>query len=70
MNLEEVSALVRRDDQPKIYQVIPLTTLNDPSKAAEEVQRIFNLFDTPTHLYDKCKCVNTYYIEIVVFICC
>ena len=60
MNLEEVSALVRRDDQPQTYQEIPLTVLNDPSKAAEEVQRIFNISDTPTHLYDKCKCVNTF----------
>ena len=59
MDLEEESALVRRDDQPKTYQAIPLTTLNDPSKAGEEVQRIFNLIDTPTHLYDKRKCVNT-----------
>ena len=60
MNLEEVSALIRRDDQPQTYQEIPLTVLNYPSKAAEEVQRIFNISDTPTHLYDKCKCVNTF----------
>lgn len=53
---EKASALLSRDDQPKDHKEIPLTTLNDPFKGAEEVQRMFNLVDTPTHLYDKCKC--------------
>ena len=45
-------AYVGRDDQEELHR-LSLGILNDPSKAADELQRKLNLSQAPDLLYDK-----------------
>ena len=60
----EVAIVVRDDDDST--KRISLKVLRNPRKAAFELQKLFNLPEEPTYLYDRGMCITVSFCNITI----